>query len=101
MVQIVKAVHHCHSSKIVHRDIKIGNLYLDSNLEIKLGGFGLAVKLEELQNSSPFLCGTPNYTAPEVLAEQKYGPAVDIWALGVVLFTLLVGWPPFESNSVS
>lgn len=101
LIQIIKALKYIHSHKIIHRDLKLGNLFLTSKLELKLGDFGLAAKLEFDGQRRRTVCGTPNYIAPEIL-EKKNGHSfeVDIWSLGVVAYTLLFGKPPFETNDV-
>ncbi|MGB1598348.1 MAG: protein kinase domain-containing protein, partial [Promethearchaeia archaeon] len=85
----------------IHRDLKLGNLFLDRGDEIKIGDFGLACKVQFDGERKRTLCGTPNYIAPEVL-EGKNGHSyeVDLWSIGVVMYTCLVGKPPFETNDV-
>ena len=96
--QMINAMKYLHSHRIIHRDLKLGNLFLNDKMEIKLGDFGLATKLEFDGERKRTICGTPNYIAPEVL-EGKGGHSyeVDIWSLGVIIYTLLVGKPPFET----
>lgn len=87
--------------KVIHRDLKLGNLFLGGGLEIKLGDFGLAAKLEYESEKRHTVCGTPNYLAPEVLSNKTgHSFEVDIWSLGVVLYALLIGKPPFETPEV-
>ena len=90
-----------HKHRVIHRDLKLGNLFLSDKMEIKLGDFGLATKLEYEGERKRTICGTPNYIAPEIL-EGKRGHSyeVDIWSLGVIIYTLLIGKPPFETNDV-
>jgi len=99
--QIVSALKHLHNNKVIHRDLKLGNLFINDKMEIKLGDFGLATKLEFDGEKKKTICGTPNYIAPEIL-EGKTGHSyeVDVWSLGVVIYTLLVGKPPFETPEV-
>ena len=101
MIQIISALTYIHSRNVIHRDLKIGNLFITEKMEIKLGDFGLASKLDYEGQKRKTICGTPNYIAPEVL-DSKVGHSleVDIWALGVIMFTLLIGRPPFETNDV-
>ena len=100
-VQIIAAMNHIHLKKVIHRDLKIGNLFLSEKMEVKLGDFGLAAKLDFEGQKKKTICGTPNYIAPEVLdGKTGHSYEVDIWSLGVVLYTLLVGKPPFETNDV-
>ncbi|XP_061195127.1 probable serine/threonine-protein kinase DDB_G0277165 [Saccostrea echinata] len=92
--QIVSAVDHMHVSNIVHRDLKLENFLLDANLDIKIIDFGLS-NVFYGDTSLSTQCGSPAYAAPEILNNQKYGPAVDIWSVGVCLFAMLVGSLPF------
>jgi len=87
-----------HFNKVIHRDLKLGNLFLNDKMEIKLGDFGLATKLDYDDQKKKTICGTPNYIAPEIL-EDKTGHSyeVDIWSLGVIIYTLLIGKPPYET----
>jgi polo-like kinase 1 len=100
-MQIILALKYLHSHRIIHRDLKLGNLFLNDKMEIKLGDFGLATKLDFDGEKKRTICGTPNYIAPEVL-EGKAGHSyeVDIWSLGVIIYTLIIGKPPFETSDV-
>lgn len=99
LVQVISAVKHIHSQKVIHRDLKVGNLFLSKSLEIKLGDFGLAVRVEYEGQKRTSICGTPNYIAPEVLNDSKgHSYEADVWAIGVILYNLLVGKAPFDSN---
>ncbi|XP_071829831.1 calcium/calmodulin-dependent protein kinase type II delta chain-like isoform X1 [Apostichopus japonicus] len=96
--QILESVEHCHKNCIVHRDLKPENLLLSSkskNAVVKLADFGLAVEVSGEQMSWHGFAGTPGYLSPEVLHREHYGKPVDIWACGVILYILLVGYPPF------
>jgi polo-like kinase 1 len=99
--QMIAGVKYLHQNRVIHRDLKLGNLFLTDKMELKLADFGLATKLEFEGDRKRTVCGTPNYIAPEIL-EGKHGHSyeVDIWSLGVILFTLLLGKPPFETSSV-
>lgn len=100
-MQIISGMRYLHRHKVIHRDLKLGNLFLTDKMEMKLGDFGLATKLEFDGEKKRTICGTPNYIAPEIL-EGKTGHSyeVDIWSLGVVIWTMLIGKPPFETNDV-
>lgn len=100
-LQIVSALKYLHSNRVIHRDLKLGNLFLNDKMEIKVGDFGLATKLDFDGERKRTICGTPNYIAPEVL-EGKGGHSyeVDIWSLGVIIYTLIIGKPPFETTDV-
>jgi polo-like kinase 1 len=89
---MVSGLKFLHSNRIIHRDMKLGNLFLNEKMEIKIGDFGLATKLEFEGEKKRTICGTPNYIAPEVL-DGKVGHSfeVDIWSLGVIIYTLLIG----------
>uniref|UniRef100_A0A8C6Y003 calcium/calmodulin-dependent protein kinase n=1 Tax=Naja naja TaxID=35670 RepID=A0A8C6Y003_NAJNA len=96
--QILEAVLHCHQMGVVHRDLKPENLLLASKLKgaaVKLADFGLAIEVEGEQQAWFGFAGTPGYLSPEVLRKDPYGKAVDLWACGVILYILLVGYPPF------
>ena len=98
--QIAQACDYLHSLKIIHRDLKLGNLFLNDNMEIKVGDFGLATKVQTSGERKLTLCGTPNYIAPEVLLKKGHSYEVDIWSLGCIVYTLIVGKPPFETNDL-
>ena len=122
--EIVAAVAHLHANRVIHRDLKLGNLFLtpagldeagagpgsDPDLEepaaggrLKIGDFGLACRLDRDDERKTTICGTPNYIAPEVLAGSKGGGhsyEVDVWSIGVILYTLFVGTPPFQTSDV-
>lgn len=75
--------------------LKLGNLFLNENMEIKLGDFGLATRLEYNEEKKKTICGTPNYIAPEILEGKGHSYEVDIWSVGVIIYTQLIGKPPF------
>ncbi|XP_046419979.1 calcium/calmodulin-dependent protein kinase II isoform X13 [Neodiprion pinetum] len=96
--QILESVHHCHHNGVVHRDLKPENLLLASKAKgaaVKLADFGLAIEVQGEQQAWFGFAGTPGYLSPEVLKKEPYGKPVDIWACGVILYILLVGYPPF------
>lgn len=98
MYQLLLAIVYLHRRGIVHRDLKLGNLFLSKNMGIKLGDFGLAVQLADKDERRYTVCGTPNYIAPEILNEEiGYRFSADVWSLGVILYVLTIGKPPFES----
>ncbi|GBP13006.1 hypothetical protein EVAR_79340_1 [Eumeta japonica] len=100
MHQILLGVQYLHSKRIIHRDLKLGNLFLDDELHVKIGDFGLAARIEYDGERKQTLCGTPNYIAPEILTKKGHSFEVDVWSLGCIMYTLLVGKPPFETSTL-
>ncbi|XP_043919737.1 serine/threonine-protein kinase PLK2 [Protopterus annectens] len=98
--QIISALKYLHEREILHRDLKLGNFFINEGMELKVGDFGLAAKLEPLENRRRTICGTPNYLSPEVLNKQGHGCESDVWALGCVMYTMLLGRPPFETTNL-
>ncbi|XP_030636675.1 serine/threonine-protein kinase PLK1 isoform X2 [Chanos chanos] len=98
MRQTIQGCHYLHNNRVIHRDLKLGNLFLSDDMEVKIGDFGLATKIEFDGERKKTLCGTPNYIAPEVLCKKGHSFEVDVWSLGCILYTLLVGKPPFETS---
>lgn len=102
LAQIVNALQQLKSLNVIHRDLKLGNLFLTNKMELKLGDFGLAAKLNNPTDRRKSVWGTPNYIAPEVLANKTgHSFEVDIWALGVIAYTLLIGRAPFETRDLN
>uniref|UniRef100_A0A8C6SHD9 Serine/threonine-protein kinase PLK n=1 Tax=Neogobius melanostomus TaxID=47308 RepID=A0A8C6SHD9_9GOBI len=95
--QIISGLKYLHSRNILHRDLKLGNFFVNENMDLRLGDFGLAAKLEAVEQRKKTICGTPNYLAPEVLNRQGHGTESDVWSLGCVMYTLMCGNPPFET----
>ncbi|CAO2657012.1 Nn.00g058150.m01.CDS01 [Neocucurbitaria sp. VM-36] len=103
MIQTCGAIKYLHQRNIVHRDLKTGNLFLDGNMDVKVGDFGLAALLVSQSDYGAIrrttMCGTPNYLAPEVLEKTGKGhdEKVDLWAIGIMMYTLAVGRAPFHA----
>ncbi|OAA80017.1 Serine/threonine-protein kinase [Akanthomyces lecanii RCEF 1005] len=104
-VQIAGAIKYMHSKGIIHRDLKMGNIFLDAHMNAKIGDFGLAALLVTGRDMHTIrrttLCGTPNYIAPEILEKGKKGHdhMVDIWSLGIIMFAMFTSKPPFQSST--
>uniref|UniRef100_A0A672LAK8 Serine/threonine-protein kinase PLK n=1 Tax=Sinocyclocheilus grahami TaxID=75366 RepID=A0A672LAK8_SINGR len=98
MRQTIQGCQYLHNNRVIHRDLKLGNLFLNDDMDVKIGDFGLATKIEFDGERKKTLCGTPNYIAPEVLCKKGHSFEVDVWSLGCILYTLLVGKPPFETS---
>ncbi|KAI0346702.1 Pkinase-domain-containing protein [Trametopsis cervina] len=102
MVQLIGACHYLHNHQVIHRDLKLGNIFLDAKMNVKVGDFGLAALIESPGERKKTICGTPNYIAPEVLFDTANGHSfeVDTWSIGVILYTLIIGRPPFQTKDV-
>lgn len=102
LIQLLHAVKYMHENRVIHRDLKLGNIFLDQDMQVKIGDFGLAAQLEHDEERKRTICGTPNYIAPEILSSSMRGHSyeVDVWSIGVILYTLIIGKPPFETASV-
>lgn len=102
--QLLTAVRYMHDEMIIHRDLKLGNLFLGTDMTVKVGDFGLATRVEDRDEKRKTICGTPNYIAPEIIQGDKskrgHSFEVDVWSIGVILYTLLVGKPPYEAKDV-
>ncbi|KAJ8103516.1 kinase-like domain-containing protein [Lipomyces tetrasporus] len=103
LIQILGAVKYMHGRRVIHRDLKLGNIFLDHGMNIKIGDFGLAALLLSDTDRKKTICGTPNYIAPEVLFGKEDGHSfeVDLWSVGIILYAMLIGKPPFQSKEVN
>ncbi|CAG5126129.1 unnamed protein product, partial [Candidula unifasciata] len=98
--QLVDGVDYIHKNQIIHRDLKLGNMLLNSDMELKLADFGLATRVDYVGEKKMTVCGTPNYIAPEVLQKKGHSFEADLWAIGCITYALLVGRPPFETTTL-
>jgi len=101
LVQLIKALRYLHKNRIIHRNLKLQNILLTEKMELKLIGFNLAIRLKTDKEKAEQFCGTPHYVAPEIIeGKEGYSFEVDIWALGIIIYELLIGKPPFSENDV-
>ncbi|KAG2217561.1 hypothetical protein INT45_006728, partial [Circinella minor] len=101
LIQVLDACRYMHDNRVIHRDIKLSNTFLDKNMNVKMGDFGLAALLVDRNDRKKTICGTPNYIAPEILFEKTgHDYKVDMWSIGVLMYTLLVGKHPFQQSEV-
>ncbi|XP_075163638.1 polo like kinase SAK [Haematobia irritans] len=98
--QVVAGLLYLHSHNIMHRDISLSNLLLSKDMHIKIADFGLATQLKQPNERHVTMCGTPNFISPEVVSRSSHGLPADVWGLGCMFYTLLVGQPPFDTDAV-
>ncbi|CAK67207.1 unnamed protein product (macronuclear) [Paramecium tetraurelia] len=100
-VQIVDALNYLHENNILHRDLKLSNIYFNKEQQLKVGGFNYAIKLEQKEERRRSICGSSQYLAPDILDnENGYSFEVDLWYLGIILYTLIFGVHPFEAFDI-
>lgn len=100
MGQVVEGIRYLHSYNILHRDLSLSNLLLTRDMKVKIANFGLAPQLSKPDEKLLTMCWTPNFISPEVASRGSHGLEVDVWGLGCLLYTLLVGSPPFDTPGV-
>lgn len=98
--QVVQGLLYLHSHQILHRDMSLSNLLLTRDMQVKIADFGLATQLTRPDEKHLTMCGTPNYISPEIATRSSHGLEADVWSLGCMLYTLLVGKPPFDTDAV-
>ncbi|XP_052280254.1 serine/threonine-protein kinase PLK4-like isoform X2 [Dreissena polymorpha] len=100
MKQIIEGMFYLHSYGILHRDLTLANLLLSKDMDVKIADFGLATRLNGPEEKHFTMCGTPNYISPEVASRSAHGLEADVWSLGCMFYTFLVGTPPFDTDTV-
>nr|XP_023026817.1 serine/threonine-protein kinase PLK4 [Leptinotarsa decemlineata] len=100
MRQVVEGIKYLHSYNILHRDLSLSNLLLTKDMQVKIADFGLATQLTRPDEKHMTMCGTPNFISPEVASRGSHGLEADVWGIGCLLYTLLVGSPPFDTPGV-
>lgn len=98
--QVVEGLQYLHSHNILHRDMSLSNLLLTQDMQVKIADFGLATQLTRPDEKHMTMCGTPNFISPEVASRGSHGLEADVWGIGCLLYTLLVGRPPFDTQAV-
>ncbi len=99
MLQIIQAVEYMHSNQTIHRDLKLANVFLNHDMQAKVGDFGEATKLEFADEKRVSVCGTLNYLAPEIISGPfGHSYEVDFWAIGIICYAMLFGKSPFQSK---
>lgn len=98
--QILCGAQYIHNKSIIHRDLKLANIFIDEHMQVRIGDFGLAIDVTKAQADRNQVCGTIRYLSPEVLNRNGFSFQSDVWAIGVMMYNLLVGTSPFESNSI-
>jgi len=96
---LAEGILYLHRQGIIHRDLKLANLFLDANMNLKIGDFGLATRMAE-NDLNKTMCGTPNYIAPEVIDKRGHDQAADNWSIGCLLYVLATGFAPFETKTI-
>ncbi|KAK2179855.1 hypothetical protein NP493_469g02030 [Ridgeia piscesae] len=98
--QLVEGCRYIHDQRIIHRDLKLGNMLLNDDMRVKIADFGLATRVEFDGERKMTVCGTPNYIAPEVLQKKGHSYEADLWAIGCIMYAMLIGRPPFETSTL-
>ena len=98
--QICLAIKHIHEKKIIHRDLKSGNIFLMKNGLVKLGDFGISKRFQKTMDKAKTFIGTPYYLSPEIINGKPYDSKSDIWSLGVLLYEMMTFKMPFNANSL-
>ena len=100
MKQVIEGLLYLHSHSILHRDLSLANLLLTRAMDVKIADFGLATQLSGPNDKHFTMCGTPNYISPEIAMRSAHGLEADVWSIGCMLYTMMVGQPPFDTQGV-
>lgn len=98
--QILCGTQYIHSKNIIHRDLKLANIFIDEHMQLKIGDFGLAINITDVEADRYHICGTIRYLSPEVLNHNGFSFKSDVWAIGVMMYNLIVGTSPFDGDNV-
>ena len=98
--QVVDGMLYLHSYGILHRDLTLSNLLLTKDMHVKISDFGLATQLHQADEKHFTMCGTPNFISPEIASRAAHGLEADVWSLGCLVYTLLCGRPPFDTDGI-
>lgn len=98
--QMSLAIKHCHDRKIIHRDLKTQNIFLNKNSTLLLGDFGIAKVLSNTREKCKTMVGTPYYLSPEIVNAEDYSFKTDIWSLGIILYEMCALKPPFDAQTI-
>lgn len=97
--QILLGTQYIHNENIIHRDLKLANIFIDDRMQMRIGDFGLAIHVADIEFEKNQVCGTLRYLSPEVLQHDGFSFKSDVWAIGVMMFNLLLGRSPFECGN--
>lgn len=100
IAQILNGVQYIHSMNVIHRDLKLTNIFIDERVQVRIGDFGLSIDSTKIQLEQNKVCGTLRYLSPEVLQHKGFSCKSDVWAVGAMMYNLLFGCSPFEADKL-